>query len=899
MTAGGVAGKVATTCPYCGVGCGLVIEHDEAGNVQLRGDSTHPANFGRLCSKGSALAETIDDGGRLLYPSIAGRRVDWDEALDAVAHGFRSIVAEHGPEAVAFYVSGQLLTEDYYVANKLMKGFIGSGNIDTNSRLCMSSAVAAHKRAFGADTVPGCYEDLELADFIVLVGSNLAWCHPVLYQRIVQAKRTRPALRVVVIDPRRTASCDIADTHLAIKPGTDSVLFNGLLNFLRANDALDWKFLEQHTSGFADASEAARESAGSIPAVAAACDLPEAEVAAFYNLFARTERTVTMFSQGVNQSSAGVDKANAIINCHLATGRIGKPGMGPFSVTGQPNAMGGREVGGLANQLAAHMDFAEPASVAAVAQFWSAPNMASQPGLKAVDLFEAVAAGKVKAVWVIATNPVVSLPDAEHVRKALKACELVVVSDCIQDTDTTRCADILLPATAWGEKEGTVTNSERRISRQRAFLTPPGEARHDWWIVSEVARRMGFAEAFDYSGPADIFREHARLSGIDNGAVRDFDISALADLDAADYDRLQPFQWPQPAGTQSDSTRLFGDGQFYTADRKARFIAVTPRPPQYAPDADYPLVLNTGRMRDHWHTMTRTGKSARLSAHAIEPAIQVHPDDAAQYGLEDGELAELRSRWGHLQGRVSVLDSQRRGEVFVPMHWNDIFASLGRVDAVVNPATDPISGQPESKHTPVSIRPYRPDWQGFILSRHRLSMSHAKYWSCAKGQELWRYEIAGDTAPDDYSEHARDLLAAGDSEGGDDGEWLEYLDRGQRRYRSALIRGGRLEGCLFIGSDHRLPPRDWLAQLFEQPQIDDAARAALLSGRPAAGQNDAGRTVCACFSVGINTLCAAIREQGLDTPEAIGKVLKAGTNCGSCVPELRTLIQSVLGKSAA
>ena len=466
---------IRTTCPYCGVGCGVLATVAENGEVRVSGDPQHPANLGRLCSKGAALAETLDSAGRLLHPVVDGAQVSWETALDCVADGFNRVIAEHGPDAVAFYVSGQLLTEDYYVANKLMKGFIGSANIDTNSRLCMSTAVAAHKRAFGADAVPVCYEDIEIADLVVIVGSNYAWAHPVLYQRLAAAKKSRPDMRVVVVDPRRTATCDIADLHLAIAPGSDAYLFNGLLHHLRREDALDLAYVEAHVEGFAAAFEAAR-AVNSIPAVAQVCGVAETDIGEFFRLFARTGPCVTIFSQGINQSSSGVDKASAIINAHLATGRIGRPGMGPFSVTGQPNAMGGREVGGLANQLAAHMDFADPTSIDLVARFWDAPHIAQAPGLKAVDMFRAIADGRIKAVWIMGTNPVVSMPDADRVRAALMGCELVVVSDCVQQTDTTACADILLPAAGWGEKDGAVTNSERRISRQRPFL--PLGARH-------------------------------------------------------------------------------------------------------------------------------------------------------------------------------------------------------------------------------------------------------------------------------------------------------------------------------------------------------------------------------------------------------------------------------------
>ncbi|MBI5429759.1 MAG: molybdopterin-dependent oxidoreductase [Nitrosomonadales bacterium] len=877
----GSKSPVLTTCPYCGVGCGVAVN---VAAVTLSGDKQHPANLGRLCSKGSALAETLDNEGRLLYPIVDGQRTSWDDALDRVADGFKNIIAQHGPDAVAFYVSGQILTEDYYVANKLMKGFIGSANIDTNSRLCMSTAVAAHKRAFGADAVPVCYEDIEQADLVVIAGSNYAWAHPVLYQRLVAAKKARPEMRVVVIDPRRTATCDIADLHLAIAPGADAFLFNGLLHHLRREDALDLAYVEAHVEGFAAAFEAVR-AVSSIPKVAQVCGVPEAQVSEFFRMFARTERTVTIFSQGINQSSSGVDKANAIINVHLATGRIGKPGMGPFSVTGQPNAMGGREVGGLANQLAAHMDFADAASVDRVARFWNAPGIAQQPGLKAVDMFQSIGSGKIKAVWIMGTNPAVSMPDADKVRAALMACELVVVSDCMQHTDTTACADILLPAQGWGEKDGTVTNSERRISRQRAFITAAGEAKPDWWIITQVAQRMGYAEQFRYTQPAQIFREHARLSGFENNGARAFDISALGELDDAEYDALQPVQWPVNSHAPQGTQRLFADGKFYTPGGKARMIAVAPRLPAVAVDEAYPLVLNTGRIRDQWHTMTRTGKVPRLNAHLFEPFVQMHAGDAQKYQLQDGALANLTSRHGSMLARVQVSEDQRPGSVFVPMHWNDAYAKAARVDALVAPITDPISGQPESKHAPVRVAPYSPAWQGFVLSRKRLEFSDAGYCACTLGAGYWRHEIAGETMPEDSLVWAQTAL-------GETGDWIEYRDAKMGRYRAACLMDGRLEAVFFLAPDQRLPDREWLASLFAQAALQPAELAGLLSARPPLGAvSDTGRIVCACFSVGAKTIANAIQSQGLDSVEAVGACLKAGTNCGSCVPEIRRILE--------
>src|SRR3982075_4336755 len=536
-------------------------------------------------------------------------RVAWTDALDHVAHRLKHIVARDGPGAVAFYLSGQLLTEDYYVANKLMKGFIGSANVDTNSRLCMASAVAGHRRAFGADTVPGCYDDLDEADLLVLVGSNAAWCHPVLFQRMLANKQTQGA-RIVVIDPRRTDTAGDAGLFLGLKPGTDTALFSGLLVQLADSGALDSDYIERHTSGFEEALARARNIAGGIGAPALATGLSEQDVAAFVQMFANTPRVVTLYSQGVNQSAQGTDKVNAIINCHLATGRIGKVGASPFSLTGQPNAMGGREVGGLANQLAAHMAFTPP-DIDRVRRFWKAPRIATHEGLKAVQMFEAIARGEIKALWVIGTNPAVSLPDADAARAALKKLELFVISENVRSNDTVNAGvHVLLPAQAWGEKSGTVTNSERRISRQPAFLAPAGETKPDWWIVGQVAKRLGFGAAFDFNSAADVFREHAALSAFENNGGRGFGIGGLQALAAEAFDAMAPVQWPAREGTL-EQARFFAEGNFFASDRKARFVA--PEIPALRTEitAGRPLRLNTGRIRDQWHTMTRTGVSPR------------------------------------------------------------------------------------------------------------------------------------------------------------------------------------------------------------------------------------------------------------------------------------------------
>lgn len=878
--------SVKTTCPYCGVGCGVAVSRDSAGAVTVRGDPLHPANLGRLCAKGSALAETVGLEGRLLEPMVNGQATTWDAALDVVANGFSRAIREHGPDSVAFYVSGQLLTEDYYVVNKFAKGFVGTANIDTNSRLCMASSVAGHKRAFGSDTVPGCYEDLELADLLVLVGSNAAWCHPILHQRMLAAKARNPACRIVVIDPRRTATCEGADLHLPVRSGSDAVLFNGLLAHLAKTNTIDGAFVGDFTTG---AEAALAQVAGqTVMHTATVCGLPGEAVERFFDWFAKTERVVTLYSQGINQSSSGVDKVNAIINCHLLTGRIGRPGMGPFSLTGQPNAMGGREVGGLANQLAAHMDLENPLHRDAVQRFWRSPVIADKAGLKTVELFDAMADRRIKAVWIMSTNPLVSLPDADRVRAALDTCDLVVVSDCMRHTDTTRHGHVLLPASTWGEKDGTVTNSERRISRQRPFLPAPGAARPDWRIVCDVARRMGFS-GFDYTNVAEIFREHASLSGFENQGVRDFDISALGTLDDRAYEALAPVQWPVTRDHPAGTPRLFETGGFFTPDNKARFIPVVPRSPKNPTSREYPLVLNTGRIRDQWHTMTRTGKSPRLMMHMFEPRAEFHPDDARKAGLDDDALARLSSPWGQMVTRVTITTEQRRGCVFVPMHWNGEHAGDGLVNALVNPATDPISGQPESKHTPIKAEPHLPTWHAFILSRYPIERPEAGYWVSGRAGMCWRMELAMEERPVSWRDWARAQLRAEQA----DVEWIAYRDPSVGRYRYASIREGRLEGCVFIARDHRLVSRSWLTSLFSENTLSPTARMSLLTGQPLEAGEDIGPIVCSCFGIGQRQISAEILK-GARNVEAIGQRLKAGTNCGACKPEINKLLDGRL-----
>ncbi|NGY03402.1 nitrate reductase [Solimonas terrae] len=884
------AGGLATTCPYCGVGCGVRVDTRK---LTVSGDVQHPANGGRLCVKGSALGETLGLDGRLLRPQ---RRVAesgperwqalaWDDALSEIATRFARTIARHGPESVAFYVSGQLLTEDYYVANKLMKGYLGSANIDTNSRLCMSSAVAGHKRAFGEDLVPGCYEDFELADLVVLVGSNTAWCHPVLYQRIVAEKERRPELRVVVVDPRRTPTCDIADLHLPLAPGSDVPLFNGLLAWLATHGAADRDFIAAHTRDADAALAAAAETAGDLDALAVSCGLQRDRLETFFNLFAATDKVVTLFSQGVNQSGQGTDKVNAIINCHLYTGRIGKPGMGPFSMTGQPNAMGGREVGGLSNTLAAHLELGDPRQRALVQRFWNSPTVAETPGPKAVDLFEAVHDGRIKALWIMATNPVVSLPDADRVREALRRCDFVVVSDVVASTDTAQLAHLLLPALSWGEKDGTVTNSERVISRQRAFRAAPGEARPDWWALAEVGRRLGHEQAFDYAGPQQIFDEHARLSAFENGGERVFNLAGLAGMSDSEYDALAPIRWPVPA-PGIGSERLFGDGRFPTEDGRAMFVPVTPVAPAHPLSEQFPFILNTGRIRDQWHTMTRTGVAPTLGAHLPEPYVDLHAADVLACGLREGGLARVTSRWGTLVARVRCSGEMRRGQVFVPIHWNDQFASDARVGALVNPVVDPVSGEPEFKHTPVRVDEFRAEWQGVLYARGEVDLQPFAWWAKVQAPDVQRYEFSGRGKLDDRSAWARSVLRLGVSAG----DWIEYRDDASGIYHAAHFRDGRLQACLYVAPPDLLPARGWLAELFGRARLTERDRVGLLAGAPLGPVQDSGPLVCSCFRVGRNTIVQAIRERDLKSPKDVTACLRAGGNCGSCLPEIRGLL---------
>lgn len=759
---------VRTTCPYCGVGCGVLATVDNmTGQVSVKGDPEHPANFGKLCSKGSNLAETLGTERRLTQPYYQNKKAtmlslplaratqaaqssqsvppkpsanslnqqdsDWDTILDDVASRLSDTIAKHGPESVMFYVSGQLLTEDYYVANKLMKGFIGSNNIDSNSRLCMSSAVAGHKRAFGADLVPGNYTDFETCDLLVLVGSNMAWCHPILFGRFLQAKQENPNKKLIVIDPRRTDSCEFADLHLPIAPGTDNHLYNGLLKYLEENGCTDSEYASQ-CDGVEQAVTAAN--LWDIESVAKATQLDAEKIEQFYQLVAANDKTVTAFSMGVNQSSSGTDKVNAIINSHLLTGRVGKKGAGPFSLTGQPNAMGGREVGALANLLAGHLQLDIAEHRQSVGEFWQSPQpIVPKVGVKACDVAEAILDGKVKAIWIVATNPVVSLPEANKFRQALAACDLVIVSECSKDSDTLRCADIVLPAQSWSEKSGTVTNSERRISRQRSLVKGVGDSKPDWWIFSQVAKRMGF-RGFDYTEPSEIFLEHAALTSHENSKYpRQLDLMAELERHNQPYDSMSPLQW---GGQYIDV--IASDFQH----AKPKLVAITP--PRQASavnrfnaindnnktkfraekktkqnnlglgltqnfDDGLKLRLITGRLRDQWHTMTRTALAPKLNQQQTVPTLTLHPQNAEALGVNNNDFVSIKAdtlqvtKCSTVVAQVEVSEDMRLGDSFMPMHWSDAFASLARVGTLIPIKVDPISAQPELKNSAIVVQP--------------------------------------------------------------------------------------------------------------------------------------------------------------------------------------------------
>ncbi len=684
----------ASICPYCGVGCGLLVGSKEGKLYKIRGNPAHPANLGLLCAKGATLAQVVDTPDRLLYPLVRRSqsedfvRSTWEDSLSLISQKIRETIHQHGPDSVAFYISGQLLTEDYYVINKLAKGFLGTNNVDSNSRLCMASAAAGYTTSLGVDGPPACYEDLELADCFFLIGTNTAACHPVVFQRIKMRKAKDPRnVKVIVADPRRTLTADLADLYLPLRPGTDVALLNGILHVLEKEKLLDEVFIKNSTQGWDELRQLIRECTPE--KTASLCGLEARQVVEAARFFGQSKSSLSLWSMGLNQSSSGTAKNNAIINLHLATGKIGKPGSGPFSLTGQPNAMGGRETGGLCHMLPGHRFVADAIHRDEMEKFWkiSPGAIGAKPGLSAVELVRAADEGKVKIIWVIATNPVVSIPNGHRVHSALKKAELVIVQDPYHPTETTQLAHVVLPAAQWSERDGTVTNSERRVSYTQKIIAPPGEAKPDWWILTQLARKMGFEKDFPYRSAEEVFEEYKRSTQ-----------GTTMDLMGISYARLKeaPLQWPCPSEDAPSTTRLYTDGKFKTADGRARFVSRSYQEPAELTDREYPMILTTGRVRDQWHTMTRTGKVDALLKSEPYAFVELHDEDAASLGVLSGDMVEVVTRRGRARAPARLTERINHGVCFMPFHWGELFGEAS-VNLATHEAFDPISKQPELK----------------------------------------------------------------------------------------------------------------------------------------------------------------------------------------------------------
>ncbi len=846
-----------STCPYCGVGCGVSVREGA-----ITGDTTHPANRGALCVKGSALKPSLAMPNRLLYPKLNGHEIEWDQATDAVVEKLKQALEKHGADSVAMYVSGQLLTEDYYLANKLMKGYLGSANIDTNSRLCMSSAVAAHVRAFGEDVVPVNYQDLEHTDLIVICGANTAWTHPVLFRRIQAARQANPELKLVVIDPRKTVTAEQADLHLSIACDDDVLLFNGLSRYCLDNGAWDNAFIRAHTQGVDALRVELTGDQYQLEALSAALNLTRTELETFFAWFAQSPKAVTLFCQGVNQSQSGVDKANALINAHLLTGKINQLGCGPFSITGQPNAMGGREVGGLANQLAVHRGFDE-ASIAQIGEFWQAPRMASKAGLKAVELFDAAARGEIKVLWIMATNPVVSMPDSQQVREALKACDFVIVSDISADSDIAKYADLLLPAAGWGEKQGMVTNSERVISRQRQFRPLPGDAKPDWWAINQVGQKWcaqhGWQNGFAFQTPAEIFREYAALTGINRGSRFKLDLSEFAALSDEDYQHWQPIQW--------GGERPFANHQFSTPSGQAQLI--TTKPSKHAVAG---LWLNTGRLRDQWHTMTRTGFIAQLAGSEPEPRVSMSAATAQAHGVEFGHLVKLQQGERALYVKAAQDEGLAGSQLYMPMHWAGRYGGNAQVNQVVQSHCDPISGQPAFKSSAVALFPQPVASFGLYLGE-QFAAKPCEYLAMQQEEsvKLWRFaSIAGIAKHEWQSRSARRLIIDTDS------GWIGVELSAQH---DVLVVSSL---CVVSSVPLHCNETELIRCIGEPIQLGKLLNAASFG--------HSSQLVCSCFRVTDRQITRALQEQGCVTLGDLQQTLKCGTNCGSCVGEIKQLI---------
>ncbi|MDB5798381.1 MAG: nitrate reductase [Paucimonas sp.] len=916
------AREVKTTCCYCGVGCGVIVQTDGVAVTGVRGDPDHPANFGRLCTKGSSLhlsaRPVLQQQVRALQPEMrmgsdATRSVvSWDQAQDAVAAKMADCIARYGPDSIGFYISGQLLTEDYYVFNKFAKGLVGTNNIDTNSRLCMSSAVAGYKQTLGADAPPSCYEDIDLAELIFIVGSNTAYAHPVLYRRIEEARKNNPALKVIVADPRRTDTAREADLFLPILPGTDVALFNGMLHICLWEDLVDLDFIAAHTERFTALKQVVRDCTP--PVTARICGISEDDLLQAARWFGQSGAALSLYCQGLNQSSSGTAKNAALINLHLATHQIGKPGAGPFSLTGQPNAMGGREVGGMANLLSAHRDLANPQHRAEVASLWGVESVPATPGKTAVELFEAVRSGEIKILWIACTNPAQSMPEQALVREALQKAEMVIVQEAFTTTATVGYAHVLLPATTWGEKEGTVTNSERCISRVRPAVAAPGQARHDWEMVVDLARRLEHLlgrrdTLFPYASVEQVWNEHREST-----RGRDLDITGLT------YETLErrgPQQWPFPAGADSGRKRLYEDGVFATDSGRARFAVTVYQPLADKVDARYPFHLNTGRLRDQWHGMSRTGTVGQLFAHAPEPALVMAQPDLDLRLLKAGDLVHVSSRRGSQIFPVAAGDDMRSGQAFIGMHWGEEYVSgRGRagggtygVNALTSPAVDPVSKQPELKHAAVRILKAELPWRFVVFgwaddarvlalqAQLRPYMRRFAYASCTLfGRE--RSGVLLRAADDQAADPA--LLQEIAALFGLEGESvLRYDDRRRGNSRRILVRDQQLQAVALAGD---VAAENWIREYLQSGQsVASLGRMLLMPANvPPAGFAARGRIVCNCFNVAETSIdrCLARLDAGSADAMLAGlqQELKCGTSCGSCVPELK---QVVLKKMAA
>ena len=929
--------ETRSTCPYCGVGCGVIIESSGARITGVRGDPKHPANFGRLCSKGSTLhlsaSPVAASQTRLLQPQrrlVRGGHLlpmSWEASLQWASQSLGHIVRNHGPEAVGFYVSGQLLSEDYYVFNKLVKGLLGSNNIDTNSRLCMSSAVAGYKLTLGADAPPACYDDVMQADCLFIAGSNAAYAHPILFRRIEEARTQNPHLKIIVADPRRTDTASSADLHLPLQPGTDVALFHGLLHIMLREGWLDTAYIHAHTEGFDALHDLVRDFTPE--RVSQLCGLPTESLLQAARWFATAKSTLSLYCQGLNQSSSGTAKNASLINLHLATGQIGKPGAGPFSLTGQPNAMGGREVGGLANLLSAHRDLANPVHRAEVAALWGIDDVPAKPGKTAVEMFEAAADGEIKALWIACTNPAQSMPDQHTVRRALERAEFVVVQEAFATAETCAFADLLLPATTWGEKEGTVTNSERRITRVRAAVPPPGLARHDWQIVVDLAQRLaqepGVGEGrsglrMNYSSPEEIWLEHREST-----RGRDLDITGLS------YAQLEvaPQQWPMPEGQLHGQARLYQDGVFATTSGKARFAALDYVPVAEARESRFPFSLNTGRLRDQWHGMTRTGVVGKLFGHVPEPSVQLHPDDMTRLGLIDGTLVHVTSKRGSIVVPAVASADIGQQQAFIAMHWGPAFLGgrdhqnnpLAGVNAITTSAYCPTSKQPELKHAAVKVLKAELPWTLLAVAWLPEDSAHTVLQAMRARMAQFEFASCVPFAESGHTETPRQgvLLRAACSEppemevvhdieqqlGLSEDNSLRYVDAKRSQLRCMRLRAESdttLDAFVIAGDTSA---EGWLKALLQSQQSAKAyGRRLLITGHtPPVALASVGTTVCTCVGVpdvAIQTHLAQSAPQDNESCLSdLQSTLKCGTQCGSCVPELRRMIRLHLTPEAA